>query len=83
MEVLVGTSPQQSAEIRLILKRFELVELSPETAEVAIILRRERRIKLLDAMILASAMVGGWLLITRNTKDFQEQDGLVRIPYRL
>ncbi len=83
MEVLVGTSEQRSSETKLAMKELQVVPLSPEVVELTILLRRERRLKLPDAMILASAITGNWVLVTRNTRDFQEQEGAVRIPYRV
>jgi hypothetical protein len=45
--------------------------------------RRERRLKLPDAIILATAETADRLLITRNTRDFPANDPGIRIPYRL
>lgn len=36
------------------------------------LVRRTNKLKLLDAMILATAQVSGRVLVTRNTKDFGE-----------
>lgn len=38
--------------------------------------------KLLDALILATAQTSGAILVTRNTEDFPEMPG-VRVPYKL
>jgi len=45
--------------------------------------RRERKVKLPDAIILATAELEGRLLVTRNTKDFPSDDPGVRVPYTL
>jgi predicted nucleic acid-binding protein len=44
-------------------------------------LRREIRLKLPDAIILASARANGLLLVTRNHRDFPRKDSDIRIPY--
>lgn len=48
---------------------------------VEIMLRRGSRLKLLDALVWASARSESALLVTRNTKDFPEDDPGVRVPY--
>jgi hypothetical protein len=45
--------------------------------------RKQRKLKLPDAIILATAQTADRLLITRNTRDFPADDPSVRIPYRL
>ncbi|WP_425423018.1 PIN domain-containing protein [Phaeodactylibacter xiamenensis] len=40
-------------------------------AEKAILIRRVRKIKLPDAVIAASAILGDYTLISRNDKDFK------------
>jgi predicted nucleic acid-binding protein len=52
-------------------------------AEEAVRIRRQRRLKLPDAIILATARVHGLVLVTRNTKDFDPADPAIRIPYAL
>jgi predicted nucleic acid-binding protein len=56
--------------------------LSIGIAEQAVALRRDRRVKLPDAVIWATARSMGALLVTRNTKDFPADDPGVRVPYR-
>jgi predicted nucleic acid-binding protein len=47
-------------------------------------LRRERpRLKLPDAIILATAQTRGRVLVTRNTKDFPAEMPGIRVPYVL
>ncbi|WP_343067636.1 hypothetical protein [Litorivivens lipolytica] len=52
-------------------------------AERAVVLRRQHRIRLPDATILASALCFRALLVTRNSKDFIEADPTIRGPYML
>jgi predicted nucleic acid-binding protein len=54
-----------------------------EIAERAFVLRRQRKIKLPDAIIQATAQEEDRFFITRNTRDFPGHDPNIRIPYRL
>ncbi|WP_438751151.1 type II toxin-antitoxin system VapC family toxin [Pararhizobium sp. O133] len=83
MEVMAGASEDVQAPTRAFLASFILIELSPAIADLAVILRRKRRIKLPDAIIEASAEAHHMLLVTRNTKDFGLGSPSVRIPYTL
>jgi predicted nucleic acid-binding protein len=62
---------------------FQRLELDEKTLSEGLIIRRELRLKLPDALILASARVNGWLLVSRNTKDFPATMLGVRVPYEL
>jgi predicted nucleic acid-binding protein len=81
MEVMVGAEGRLEAPTRSFLDGFETIGLDARIAEKAVSLRRERRIKLPDAVIWASAQVNGMILVTRNTKDFPAGDPGVRAPY--
>jgi len=84
IEVLVGVdSIEEERVVRSFLSRFSLVPLSEEIAEAAVQNRRLYRLKVPDAIILASAQTLGALLITRNTKDFEVDNPGVRVPYKL
>lgn len=53
-------------------------------ADRTIILRKIRKIKLPDALIAATALVHGLIIVSRNTKDFQLVEGLNCInPHKL
>ena len=61
---------------------FMIDELSIPIGQHAAALRRERpRLKLADAVILASAQFNQRILVTRNTKDFPASTPGVRVPY--
>ena len=62
---------------------FDVVEVDARVAAAAADIRFRTRMKLLDALILATAQVSGAILITRNTKDFSATMPGVRIPYTL
>ncbi len=81
IEVMVGTTPENKSDVLLFLRRFELIQLTPEIAEETAIVRQKVRLKLPDSIILATAQVTGRTLLTRNTKDFVNQGLQVSIPY--
>jgi predicted nucleic acid-binding protein len=83
MEVLVGAKPEEEAALKTWLRTFEVIGLDGTIAERAVMIRREKRIRLPDAIIQATAQVHSLLLVSRNTRDFPEDDPSVRIPYRL
>jgi predicted nucleic acid-binding protein len=67
-----------------LLSGFDVDEVDAEIGRRAAALRRERgRLKAMDAIILATALTRGRVLITRNTKDFPSEMPGIRIPYTL
>lgn len=83
MEVLAGTSAAEEGNIRAWLDTFQLVQLDNKVADTAVKIRKERRIKLPDAIVWASAKVHSAVLVSRNIKDFPPQEVDVRMPYSL
>jgi predicted nucleic acid-binding protein len=83
MEVLVGAKPEEEVALKTWLLAFEVIGLDGAIAERAVMIRREKRIRLPDAIIQATAQVRSLLLVSRNTRDFPEDDPGVRVPYRL
>ena len=84
IEVLSKGSEMSLTETEAFLSGFGVDELDGEIAARAAGLRRERpRLKSPDAVILASALVRGRVLVTRNTKDFPANIPGVRVPYIL
>jgi predicted nucleic acid-binding protein len=84
MEVLVGADDaEEEAVTRAFLSRFNLRPLDKTVAERAIIIRRQHKLRLPDAIIWATAMELGWMLVTRNTRDFPETKPGIRVPYRI
>lgn len=81
-EVLSKGSVQAIREAEAFLNGFGVDELDAEIAARAAALRRERpRLKAPDAIILATALMRGRILVTRNTRDFPAATPGVRIPY--
>lgn len=83
MEVLAGGDPDEEERLREFLGSFEIVELSADTADEAVLIRRTHRLRLPDAIILATARVCQCRLLTRNTKDFKASWPEVVVPYRI
>ena len=84
IEVVTGfRSASDEAEGRQLLATFEVFSVSDPVSEEAVIIRRERRLKLPDAIILATARAHGLVLVTRNTKDFPPGDPSIHVPYQL
>jgi predicted nucleic acid-binding protein len=73
----------EDATRRAVDHHFQRLDLDERTLAQALTIRRDLRLKLPDALILASARVNGWLLVTRNTKDFPATMLGIRVPYGL
>lgn len=83
MEVQVGTEPVEQAKVDYFLREFAILPVDAQVSVQAVALRKEKNIKLPDAIIWASAKVSNRLLVTRNSKDFPATHPGVRIPYVL
>ncbi len=83
MEVMVWATPANEAFFLEFLEKFVILPLTRAIAEQAVLNRRGSRLKLPDAIILATAQIEGRLLISRNTKDFPASMNGVRVPYTL
>jgi predicted nucleic acid-binding protein len=82
MEVLAGARNDDEEDvIEMFLRDFRVVDLTRRIAREAADVRRKERLRLPDAIILATARTESALLITRNTKDFPRNDPGVRVPY--
>ena len=81
MEVLVGAKESEEELIRNYLSGFQLIPIDREVAETAVKKRRDRGIRLPDAIIWASAEMGNLVLVTCNTRDFPADHPGIRVPY--
>ena len=59
-----------------IFETVEILDLTPDVAERATVLRQQRRMGLGDSIIAATALVHNLELITRNTGDFRWIEGI-------
>lgn len=84
IEVMTGAAgPDEEAVLRAFLLNFECLTVSSAVAERAAVVRRQMKIKMPDAIILATAEVAGRELVTRNVKDFPAGTRGVRVPYKV
>lgn len=54
----------------------EILTVSSDIVQQTITIRKKHKIKLPDAIIAATAMVHDFILLTRNTSDFNKIEGL-------
>lgn len=84
IEVMVGArGAGEEMRIRGFLSSFETLNVTSEVAKEAILMRREFRLKVPDAIVYATARTQGCLLVSRNSKDLKEEWPDVRIPYQI
>jgi predicted nucleic acid-binding protein len=83
MEIMVGANAKSELQTKSFLSAFTVAPISTTTAEFAVENRKKLKIKLPDAIILATAEEHECVLLTRNTKDFSESDPRIRVPYKV
>lgn len=86
MEVMTGAKDTTSEDaVRRFLCQFDIQEITTNVAEAAVTLRRHHipKLRLPDAIILASARLSGCRLTTRNTRDFHPHSADIHVPYQL
>jgi predicted nucleic acid-binding protein len=84
IEVMVGArGDQEEASLREFLNGFEMIPLDGAVAEKAVHIRQHYRLRLPDAVIWASAKTRDSLLITRNTRDYPDDEPDIRFPYEV
>lgn len=82
-EILAGEPLETRAHVQSLIAPFEVLEVDSRICMAAADIRFRTRMKLLDAIILATAQVNGAILVTRNTKDFPANMPGIRVPYTL
>ena len=82
-EILVGEPPSSRTQVERLLTAFHVVEVDEAIARIAVEVRHRTRMKLLDALIYATAQAHGALLVTRDIKAFPADMPGVRVPYTL
>jgi len=83
MEVLAGTRTDHADIVKKWLLDFKIEKIDDKIADRAVAIRKEKRIRLPDAVIWATAQILSATLVTRNTKDFPEKEMGIRVPYNL
>ncbi|MEO5917204.1 MAG: type II toxin-antitoxin system VapC family toxin [Luteolibacter sp.] len=71
-----GISPEEETAILDFIRSSPIYALDDEVIEQAIHLRQQKKMKLGDAIIAATAMAYGIPLVTRNEDDFKHIAGL-------
>ena len=81
IEVLSKERGGTLRQIELFLSGFSIDEVDARVSAHAAAMRRERpRLKLADAVILATAQINNRILVTRNIKDFPAEMPGIRVP---
>ncbi|MCC7089985.1 MAG: type II toxin-antitoxin system VapC family toxin [Chloroflexi bacterium] len=84
IELLAGANDEEEERsARQLLRVFRVVPVDDVVAQHAGRIRRTKRLKLPGAIVYATALAGGCQLTTRDTRDFSEDDPIIRVPYRL
>lgn len=82
IEVMSKGEGEELRRAESLLSGFGVDEVDSEIGARAAALRRERsRLRAMDAIILATALTRGRVLVTRNTKDFPAEMPGIRVPY--
>ena len=82
IELLAGIREEDRERAESYLDLFLQVDLTAAIAAETVKVRRGSRLKLPDAILLATAHVEQRVLLTRNSRDFKE-GRFVHIPYHL
>lgn len=82
-EVLAGEPDTSRGTVERLIAPFEIVEVDAAIAARAAEVRHRTGMKLVDALIYATARFHEAILVTRNTKDFPADMPGVRVPYQL
>lgn len=82
IEVMAGSRSREERALMDFLGTFQLIDLHARIAAETVQVRRTTRLKLPDAILLATAHVEQRVLLTRNTRNFVE-GRFVHIPYTL
>lgn len=65
-----------TSEIKELIKVSSVIGLSDEIVDRTILIRKQHKIKLPDAIIAATSIVSGLTLLSRNSADFKRIKGL-------
>src|SRR3546814_2425463 len=83
-EVMSAADPASVKAVEAFLGCFQIEEIGDAVARRAAALRAERKgLTLADAFVLATAQIGGRILVTRNIKVFPASMPGIRVPYTL
>ncbi len=84
IEVMVGSQNEAEEDaLRGFLASFEVLELTAKVAKEAILIRKQNRLKIPDAIVYATARTQGCILVSRNTKELKRDWPDIRVPYEI
>lgn len=83
IEVMAGVKDVHKKNVEDFLKSFQILNFDEKMTEDIVKARNTLRIKLPNAIILATARQNKAILVTRNSKDFSKNQQDIVIPYKL
>jgi predicted nucleic acid-binding protein len=79
-----GISPKQLVTLSSFISYATEINLEEDVVQTTIFLRKKHKIKLPDALIAATAIAKGFILVSRNEKDFSKISELqFANPYKI
>lgn len=83
IEIMAGVDRENKTIVEAFLNSFNVLNFDTTMAGEIANIRNTMKIKLPDAIILATARCNNAILITRDTKNFSKNDTNIIIPYKL
>lgn len=83
LQVWNPTNPEDLEVYQAFITDSTVVGISPAIVSETIRIRKDFKVKLPDAIIAATALINGWVLIADNDKDFKKIIGLKYINPRM
>jgi predicted nucleic acid-binding protein len=84
VEIVAGAKPSDEAAVRALLRGFDVIHTDDKIAEIAGTFRRSLKLKLPDALIVATAQSSRRTLITRDVRVVKADHGVsVICPYEI
>jgi predicted nucleic acid-binding protein len=84
IEVMVESQNEAEEDaLRGFLASFEVLELTAKVAKEAILIRKQNRLKIPDAVVYATARTQECILVSRNTKELKRDWPDIRVPYEI
>jgi predicted nucleic acid-binding protein len=75
------SNPKEEGFIKELLSVFQTIFVDQRIADITVDIRKNKRIKLPDAIISATAIAGSLQLVTRNVDDFSNIEVRITNPF--
>jgi predicted nucleic acid-binding protein len=75
-------SSKEERAVREMLETFKIIDIDKRISNKAIENRKQKKIKIPDNIIAATAQIYDLILVTRNTKDFKTLDVNIINPFK-